>query len=37
MNLKSNVNSILFRKVSHSNTLESKDYQQFYTRYKSQT
>ena len=37
MNLKSYLNSILFRNVTHSNTLESKYNPQFYTRYKSQT
>ena len=34
MNLKSHLNSVLFRNVIHGNTLESKYNPQFYTRYK---
>ena len=37
MNLKSHLNSVLFRNVTHSNTLQSKYNPQFDTRYKSQT
>ena len=37
MNLKSHLNSVLFRNVIHSYTLESKYNPQFYTRYKGQT